>query len=420
MNNYWLYLEPYTFIFRNEKEAVLYNSINGAYLLYRFNTHPIKQLIDELEKTENGYGVLLSEKEQEPVLSFLKDIRETFSGDCIQIKDESSRPFIFKPICRIMEERLKHKKAMEKDILESYGAEILASLNEVTLLFGGKTNYNISDKYPYHRQFIHSMYCEHDSKSLQFTDYQALIKQLENIGIGRLNIAVDSIDNHFIYQLYETLKYNKFKVSIYCNYETLHTDCIRLFENTPLFTYHIHIHKINSINELQKDIEKIKMPNVVWNAIVSSAEELFTIQQTNDTIHILPYYNGTNEHFFMEYIYNDLDAILEYPVDKQTIFRRQTLNENFFGNLFILPNGEVHANMNTMSLENINNMSLAEIVYKEMTQSTAWFKLREEKPCKNCVNKFLCPSISNYELVIGKTDLCHIKQYECNEDNRVY
>jgi hypothetical protein len=39
----------------------------------------------------------------------------------------------------------------------------------------------------------------------------------------------------------------------------------------------------------------------------------------------------------------------------------------------------------------------------------AWLRIRgNEKPCNQCVNRDLCPSISNYELVIGKNNLCNI------------
>ena len=148
--------------------------------------------------------------------------------------------------------------------------------------------------------------------------------------------------------------------------------------------------------------------SILWNAIVTSETELLAMQQLEGAVNIVPYYNGNNEDFFKEYVYNDLESILEYPIDKQTIFRRQTINENFFGKLFILPDGEVHANMNCASLGNIKELSLSEIVYKEMTQSSAWFKLRDKGKCRNCINKYLCPSISDYELTLQKYDLCHI------------
>ena len=59
---------------------------------------------------------------------------------------------------------------------------------------------------------------------------------------------------------------------------------------------------------------------------------------------------------------------------------------------------------------NFEKSSLKELVYKELTELETWLKVRsKETPCKQCINKDLCPSISNYELVIGKNNLCNIQ-----------
>lgn len=99
-----------------------------------------------------------------------------------------------------------------------------------------------------------------------------------------------------------------------------------------------------------------------------------------------------------------MQDILAAPIDRKTIFRHRTLNDNFFGKLTIYPSGEVYANVNCSVLGNIQDSSLKELLYKEITEGNAWLRIRgNEKPCNQCVNRDLCPSISNYELVIGKT-----------------
>ena len=96
------------------------------------------------------------------------------------------------------------------------------------------------------------------------------------------------------------------------------------------------------------------------------------------------------------------------PIGKQQIFTRQVMNENFFGKLTIMPNGDVYANVNVKVLGNLKSNSLNELVYKEMSQKESWFLKRENQPCCDCVYKLLCPSPSNYELAIGKMNLCTI------------
>lgn len=84
------------------------------------------------------------------------------------------------------------------------------------------------------------------------------------------------------------------------------------------------------------------------------------------------------------------------------------MNENFFGKLTIMPNGDVYANVNANVLGNLKSNSLNELVYKEISQKESWFLKRENKPCSDCAYKLLCPSPSNYELAIGKMNLCNI------------
>lgn len=123
----------------------------------------------------------------------------------------------------------------------------------------------------------------------------------------------------------------------------------------------------------------------------------------------MPYFNGNNIAFFKDFVFNGLEDIIGEPISKKTIFRRQTLNENFFGKLIVLPSGDVYANVNCPPVGNILFDSVAKLVYEEMTNSTAWFMLRNAGECNDCINRHLCPSISNYELVTGIMNMCYIR-----------
>jgi len=92
------------------------------------------------------------------------------------------------------------------------------------------------------------------------------------------------------------------------------------------------------------------------------------------------------------------------------IFRNQKLNSNFFGILHILPDGSVKANMNAETLGNIKRDTVLDLIYKELIDNTAWRKVRNERPCTDCIYHFICPAPSNYEKAIGRQNLCRIKQ----------
>jgi pseudo-rSAM protein len=49
-----------------------------------------------------------------------------------------------------------------------------------------------------------------------------------------------------------------------------------------------------------------------------------------------------------------------------------------------------------------------EIVHKEIDNGKSWFRIRNQAPCNDCVYQWLCPSPSDYEIAIGRQNLCHI------------
>lgn len=65
--------------------------------------------------------------------------------------------------------------------------------------------------------------------------------------------------------------------------------------------------------------------------------------------------------------------------------------------------------LNNEEIDNMNNLSFKEMAFKEMMTNDNWRRLRKNiSICENCVYNFLCPDPSNYELVIGKNNLCNI------------
>lgn len=91
------------------------------------------------------------------------------------------------------------------------------------------------------------------------------------------------------------------------------------------------------------------------------------------------------------------------------IFANQAVNLYDFGKFNIMPNGDVYANVNHPSLGNIDTHSIQEIVKKEVDEGKSWFRIRTQAPCTDCVYQWLCPPPSDYEIVIGCPNLCHVK-----------
>lgn len=126
-----------------------------------------------------------------------------------------------------------------------------------------------------------------------------------------------------------------------------------------------------------------------------------------ENISFKPFFNGHNIEFFTSQVFLSHDDIFSERYSKNDIFLRQSINSYDFGKITILPNGKIIANPNFGSIGDVST-SIGDLYANEVESGKSWFRTRIEQPCTNCVYQWLCPSPSNYELAIGKPNLCHI------------
>lgn len=406
--SYLFFIEPYTFIFHQKEEWILYNTLNAAYI--RCPNHPgIVSILEELENPENGYCIRISQQTlNDPVVdSFIRQIRDTFSGDLVKENPGQKKPYVFKPTLFF---NYTPEKLTENNIA-LFGERILLNLSEVTLFLNNNCEQSCEDCHNYNKQTLHCTSFQEES-ALTAEDYVRIIRQLEANGVERLNLAGGNwLTNEQLKILLPVIIASRMKKSFYQHFSQLSSTLADLLTG-EFCELIILIHPGFDKEYLQRNIFRYETKNVIWKFIVSSIEDIIAIEELDipEHIHIeiTPYYNQKNLDFFKENVFLELTDILGSPVNRQTLFRREVLNENFFGKLFISPAGYIYANMNRPPLGNIINDPLKELVYKELYDSSAWLKVRDKEPCSHCVNKLLCPSISNYELAIERQNSCHI------------
>jgi pseudo-rSAM protein len=146
-------------------------------------------------------------------------------------------------------------------------------------------------------------------------------------------------------------------------------------------------------------IENMKQYEQVGELLLKHGEIEYQIE---------PFFNDNNYNFFKESIFLNKEDIFTTTHSFRQIFAHQKLNTHSFGSLTVLANGDVHANVNSDKLGNVETDSILDLIDKEMTANTAWRQIRDKVPCTNCLYQYLCPSPSNYEKAIGKPDLCHV------------
>lgn len=408
---YWFYLEPYSFIFQGENETVIYNTLNGAYIICPLKNTKVKSLIEELiESNDYCVKILESEINDQEFFDFIKRIRASFSGDYLCLPIFASKPFVFKPIVRLLDPLSNYKITKNEDFL---GNNILQYLNEVTIYLNTKCDENCTGCSSYYKQFN---YCIKNSQYNDFSFEQCLsiLNSINRSSVSVVNFSGGNLLKYkYLDELLKALVAFPFQKIFLLNYKHIDENTLNAVNKILRYNYSVTIlmHESNS-----NGLKIINNTNVEYVHIVDSTKSLrrvVDIMELNPELKmsIKPFFNK-NMSFFKENIFINHDDITESITTKKSIYRRQLVNELFFGKIFIMPNGDVFSNFNFKSIGNIlnKNYSLSRIIFNEITKGKSWLKIRNEKPCLSCCNKYLCPSPSNYEIVMNKMNLCNIKQ----------
>ena len=413
MENYthWFYLESYTFLFYSKNQYVIYNTLNSTYIDCSLYGKTINTVLSILHNTNKTYcvGIYEYQLRDSQFTEFIKKIRNTFSGDIIK-NIRGIPPFISKPILRILHHP-NNPKTKEYNLL---GENALFHLHEVTFYLENQ-GFDLNPMYKdCYKQFLYPTYTE--KQKLSHAKYLEIIEQLSICQIDKINIIPATIEKKelFSYLLSLSRQYC-IKTQIILPYKKYNKEDLKQLLINPQFSIMIMVHLPVDYEELNSYINLFNEYNITWSLIASNKNDVIFLSKNNlgkfTNVDYIPWYTGDNMDFFKEYIYNDFKDIIEQKNTKQHIFRKQILNDNLFGKLTIFPTGEVYSNVNFPTIGNIQDQKLSEIVYSEIENYfKPWFFTRDYVSCKNCVNKYLCPSISNYEIVANEYNMCYLNQ----------
>ena len=413
MENYthWLYLESYTFLFYSKNQYVIYNTLNSTYIDCSLYGKTINTVLSILHNTNKTYcvGIYEYQLRDSQFTEFIKKIRNTFSGDIIK-NIRGIPPFISKPILRILHHP-NNPKTKEYNLL---GENALFHLHEVTFYLENQ-GFDLNPMYKdCYKQFLYPTYTE--KQKLSHAKYLEIIEQLSICQIDKINIIPATIEKKELFSyLLSLYRQYSIKTQIILPYKKYNKEDLKQLLINPQFSIMIMVHLPVDYEELNSYINLFNEYNITWSLIASNKNDVIFLSKNNlgkfTNVDYIPWYTGDNMDFFKEYIYNDFKDIIEQKNTKQHIFRKQILNDNLFGKLTIFPTGEVYSNVNFPTIGNIQDQKLSEIVYSEIENYfKPWFFTRDYVSCKNCVNKYLCPSISNYEIVANEYNMCYLNQ----------
>ena len=380
LTDYWFTIEPYVYVNIINNNALLYNTLDGI-MIESDKIEVIELLQETLQKENCGVVLLTNERyKQKDINAFIRELREKYMGDIIDVALSKGKPVQLLPYFNFYD----NHEIFRKHNLTPYKS-ILEKLSEISIHVDNTTNVE---------------------KLISFL--QSLPEHLIFNMIGNLKDVTNYRELLSFFDQHLSPK------NILCVY----TDVIALeptFKNN--FSYRISVPFL--IDRRQWDNSRQLLLNqtlqIEYIFDVSSDEDFLQAEQLVEQCQIEKYqfnpvYTGENIGFFEENVFLAKEDILSTSMSIKDIFANQAMNIYDFGKINIMPTGDAYANVNHPALGNIYTHSIHEIVQKELDDGESWFRIRNQAPCNGCIYQWLCPPPSDYEIAIGRPNLCHVKE----------
>lgn len=401
MNTHWFTLYGDTFLWLKGDRGLVYNAENKNRLLFDLSDK-IRKICIQLLNTESLYSVSITseEFEDEEINQWIHLLIDMHAGYLTLNVEFDKRPVSLIPVLKVQD----NNKYYEEQQKLGYKGKILQNLHELTFYING----NEQGDFEYFKQTIYPIKSE---SVLERTKIQSFIKNSRSFYLSTINL----IGDFFSYLDFEKLINDIAKLSVQLTIHILIKDFLNHVQEIKEIKWPTDT-SINILVDTVFDISSLKDFSLPFSltVFIFSEDDFLRYSSLFDTfslvqdIRFIPVYNGENMSFFESNVFMEKDDMDNVVLSKNEIFIRQAINIGDFGKLTIMPDGKVYANVNMPSLGTIDDSPYS-IVYKEFIDGESWFRLRVQNPCKNCVYQWLCPSPSNYEIVIDRPNLCHMR-----------
>ena len=367
-------------------------------------------LLRKAEEEESLGCVLIDEVKQFP--SVLKWIQSTCKENMaikIPYQKEVEHPVILRPLLSLNKDVSKIKD--EKIMPFYWGTNVKHLLNSLTIYVNANCKLNCKKCRTYCSQIPFCTNCEiENGTSLSTSQLNPLLLELSTFPIRSINIfGGDVYDKMILEVLKNAVERYSFCFRIYIHYEAYQKNG---FVDSQVV--HLLIPAGFDAKYLKDIYKRVDNSRAVLHFVVETEDDLQSVDNfvyKNNVVSYQshPYYTGNNRDFFENYVYMSEEDLINAKLSMREVFRNQKLNANNFGTLYVMPNGSIMARMDGPTLGYVGHDELIDVIYKELISNTAWRNIRQGEPCSQCVFQYLCPPLSNYESVIGKNDLCYMR-----------
>ncbi len=398
-------IDPTVFVEIKNGKMLLYNSYNGEKLLVN-DQQIVNLFINGLNKM-NIFPIENEVLETDKIRDFIIEIEKNDFG--YLLSNNKTLPIQFAPLINIQTEN--DQEIITKD--NSFNP--LIDIREISIhLNGGPDNKQFSNL----SKQINCIHSELITDNLNFNQLSKFLLPIINVkSLFKINLLGGNVLTYPYLEEVKVLLLSIHQSTQICVYLLPHiviNNAVNIkeildFQNLK-FIFYLNPHLYKEFAEiLPKYLPSSLME---YNLIIESEDDLTFFDSIENNLiksNLIPLFNGLNFDFFEKNVFTDFDDIKAISISQNEVYQNKNINSYNFGKLVVLHNGDIYANLNKKMLGNIESSYAPEIILNEYKIGESWFLTRlKVSPCKNCIYNFLCPPVSNYELLMNKFNLCHI------------
>ena len=409
------YLEPYVYVFVDQTSTLLYDTSTGSMLDVK-NSPDVLRTLKKTVRKKTLRSVRLSTSllnHSTELAQFIDRVKNEYMGDLLNENHFKKKPAHLIPYARLQRDI----KRLNKSSPEQRGLKLQSYIHELFIFINYHHNLERKKYRDAHKQFPYTIY-KNSNAHLSFSEISKLLSELPGSALSTINILGGELFKHpeinKILDFLNRLKYKKrfyIRLSDWNSYSEKYE--VANLENTEI---EIFTDSAVDVEQLDMSLATLAGKSYIYSFLVESEDNISNVMNVMNKRSITnfkfrPFFNGMNLKFFEDNVFTTKEDLREQKIAEKTLLARLVMNPVNFGKLYILPDGEVHSNLNRQCVGNIKIDSPKQIVLKILDQEKSWTRTRKNvMPCKSCRFHALCPPITNYEYTLGKYNLCDIKK----------
>ena len=399
-----LYIHPYVHVTIEKDEALFYNTLSYDSCVVN-DTDVLKILNNPATPEMNVFLINRDDLSGSEVVSFIEKIRALYMGDLmIDVNPKCL------PVQIPLKPKVHHNYSAESSRTElDEGYLLLDNLHQITI-YTNKIEFDELRFKDAYKQFLYFKSMDGE------LNVELILKRLTEFRLDNLqaiNIVGDSNYKEFD-RLTDSLRSLQCAVNYIYNLDSITSrDLLVLdYDNSRINIQVSFPCDVSKVEWLCNKVDNYGSDKIAYSFIIESSDDLLDAQKTINGFSInqyeyKPYLSESNYEFFRDNVFVSQSDILSTEYNSRDILINQTMSLNFFGKLVIYENGDVFSNVNKNSLGNLDTQSIASLIKQEFQSGNSWLLTRDKREkCSNCIYRYICPAISNYEFFADVDTIC--------------